>query len=94
MEFKSKYFTIHMQDLCKDILAEPMKEMIAELSTNATFVMNTDIQAETSARIIETIVDLLKHSLLRYMPFHMICEGFQKGAMGILVVQLVLRSAM
>jgi hypothetical protein len=59
-----------------------MTEMVAELSTNAVFVMNTDIQAEASSRIVETVVDLLKHSLLRFMPFHLVCEGFQKGAMG------------
>lgn len=71
-----------MQDLCKDILSEAMKEMVIELSSNAIFVMNTEMETSITARTAETIVDLLKHSLFRFMPFHLVCEGFQKGAMG------------
>jgi hypothetical protein len=44
--------------------------------------MNTEMQGEITARTADTIVDLLKHSNLRFMPFHLVCEGFQKGAMG------------
>ena len=82
MEFKSRFFPIHMQNLCKDILHESLKEMVIELSSNAIFVMNTEMQAEITIRTSDTIVDLLKHSNLRFMPFHLVCEGFQKGAMG------------
>jgi hypothetical protein len=82
MNFKSKLFTIHMGDYCKDILHEALREMILELSANAIFVMNTDMQAEITLRTSDTIVDLLKHTTLRFMPFHLVCEGFQKGAMG------------
>jgi hypothetical protein len=82
MEFKSRYFTIHMQDYCKDILAEPIEEMIIELSANAIFVMNTDMDPSITGRTAKTLVDLLKHSTFRYMPFHLVCEGFQKGSMG------------
>jgi hypothetical protein len=82
MNFKSNYFPIYMQDCCKDILHESLKEMILELSANAIFVMNTEMQGEITARLADTIVDLLKHSNFRFMPFHLVCEGFQKGAMG------------
>jgi hypothetical protein len=82
MEFKSRHFTIHMQDLCKDILPEAMEEMIIELSANAIFVMNTELDGQITGRMAKTIVDLLKHSNYRFMPLHLVCEGFQKGAMG------------
>jgi hypothetical protein len=59
-----------------------MKEMIIELSSNAIFVMNSEMEAGITMRIAETIVDILKHSNLRFMPFHLVCEGFQKGSMG------------
>jgi hypothetical protein len=82
MEFKSRYFPIHMNDLCKDILAEAMQAMIIELSANAIFVMNTEMNTEITLRTADTLVDLLKHSIYRFMPFHLVCEGFQRGAMG------------
>jgi hypothetical protein len=71
-----------MQDYCKDILHEALKEMILELSANAIFVMDTEMKGEITSRTADTIVDLLKHSYFRFMPFHLVCEGFQKGAMG------------
>lgn len=82
MELKSTYFTAHMSDACKDILAASMKEMIAELSVNAIFVMNTDIQASITARTTELICETLKNSKFRFMPFHLVCEGFHRGSMG------------
>jgi hypothetical protein len=82
MELRSSFFTAHMNDPCKDILPGSMKEMVAELSTNAIFVMNTDIEASVTARVIETIVDQLINSKFKYMPFYLVCEGFSRGSIG------------
>jgi len=59
-----------------------MKEMIVELSANAIFVMNGDMEAGLMLRTSEAIVDILKKSKFGYMPFYLVLEGFQKGSMG------------
>jgi len=82
MELKSSYFPAHLNDACKDILKSSMKEMIIELSSNAIFVMNTDMEASITVRTAEIIVDTLQNSKFRYMPFHLVMEGFHKGSMG------------
>lgn len=82
MELKSNYFNIHMNDNCSDILTQSMLEMITELSSNAIFVMNTEIETAVGARMSVTIVDILKNQRYKFMPFYMVCEGFARGSMG------------
>jgi hypothetical protein len=82
MEFKSSHFNLCMNEQCKDILTDSMKEMIIELSSNAIFVMNTDMEAGITVRTAELIVEILKNSKFRFMPFHLVIEGFHKGSMG------------
>lgn len=82
MELKSRYFNLHMNDLCRDIPSDSMKEMIIELSSNAIFVMNTDMEPSITVRTAELIVDTLKNFKCRLMPFHLVMEGFHKGSMG------------
>lgn len=82
MELKSKYFNIHMNDLCKDIFTASMVDMIGELSANAMFVMNTDLESSVTARTTGTIVDILKNQKYRFMPFYLVCEGFTRGSLG------------
>lgn len=82
MEFKSNYFNEHLNDACKDILTDSMREMIIELLANAIFVMSTDMAASVTVRTTELIVDTLKNSKFRYMPFRLVMEGFTRGSMG------------
>jgi hypothetical protein len=82
MEFKSTYFSAHMNDRCRDILTTSMREMIMELTLNAIFVMNTDLEASITAKTTETVVDILKNQKYSPMPFHLVVEGFAKGSMG------------
>ena len=41
MELKSEYFSMRMQESCKNILQQELDEMITELSSNAMFFMDT-----------------------------------------------------
>lgn len=82
MELKSTYFTAHINDRCRDILKSSMKEMIFELSVNAIFVMNTEMEGSITVKTTETIVDILQNQKYSQMPLYLVMEGFTKGAMG------------
>lgn len=82
MELKSTFFSAHMNDRCRDILKSSMKEMILELSVNAIFVMNTDMEGTITVKTTEVIVDVLQSQKYSIMPFHLVMEGFTKGSMG------------
>jgi hypothetical protein len=82
MELKNNHFSMSMNELCKDIITQPMIEMIGELSAHAMFVMNTDLEASVTARTTGTIVDILKTQKYKFMPFYLVCEGFTRGSMG------------
>lgn len=82
MELRSNYFKMNMNDACKDIITDQMIEMIAELSANAIFIMNTDVDGSVTSRTTEIIIETLKNSKFRYMPFNLVMEGFYRGSMG------------
>jgi hypothetical protein len=82
MDLRSSFFAESMNVECKDIMIGPMIEMIGELSANAIFVMSTDIDSSVTGRVTATIVDILKNQKYKYMPFHLVCEGFTRGSMG------------
>jgi hypothetical protein len=82
MEFKSSFFSAHMSDRCKDIPTENMKEMIIELSSNAIFIMNTEIEAGVTVRTADVIVAMLKNAKYGWMPLYLVIEGFTKGSLG------------
>lgn len=82
MELKSSYFNSYMNERCKEIPSPALKEMIIELSSNAIFVMSTDMEAGITVRTAEIIVDMLKNAKYGYMPLYLVMEGFVKGSMG------------
>lgn len=82
MEYKSVYFSSNLNNYCKDIPKEHLKEIVTELSANAIFIMNTDIDAAATGRSIDTILDMLKNGRFSYMPLYLVCEGYHNGALG------------
>jgi hypothetical protein len=82
MDLKSKYFNGSFGKQCQEIPKDAMMEMIGELSSNAIFVMSTDMDAAVTVRTAEMIVYQLKQTKLNVLPFHLVVEGFTRGSMG------------
>lgn len=82
MELKSDHFNGYMNTELRDIPTQAILEMVTELSLNAIFVMSTEIEASVAARIATTAVDVMKNNRFKFMPLHLVCEGFTRGAMG------------
>ena len=82
MELKSEHFREYMSRGMGEIPVPELKEMIAELSSNAIFFMNTDLDEIAMGRTVAVISQLLKEPEYRYLPLNLVIEAFVKGQKG------------
>lgn len=64
------------------IPTEHLLDIIDELSQNAKFYMNSDLDSVMTEKVNAAIVDLLKNEKFKYLPLHLVAEAFTKGLLG------------
>jgi len=82
MQLSSSHFSAYSAIMCKDIPDINITEMIAELTANAVFMMATETDFAITTKTTGAIVHILKSQKYKWMPFHLVMEGFTRGAMG------------
>lgn len=81
MEIKNEYYKHHLKDRCKDTPENMLKEIVSEVSSNAKFYMNSNVDAETMSKVNTAIVDLLKYKF-GYLPLYLVGEAYTRGPLG------------
>ena len=82
MKLESKYFPVYMNTPCNEIPQFNLKIMVLELITNAIWLMNTDLESTLIAKSAETLTRILKEEKYKWLPLHLVIEGFSRGSMG------------
>ena len=81
MEIKSIFYKQYINTQAYQIPVAAIEELIDEFAINAKFYMASDIDADTTAKINNAVVELLKNRF-RYVPLKLIGEAYTRGSLG------------
>jgi hypothetical protein len=81
MELKSSFYPAYLNEQVGNMPKDALMEIIEEISSNAKFYMNSDLDGSSTDRVNGAIVAILQ-SKYKYFSLSVVTEAFHSGSLG------------